>query len=468
MVHALQCREARPTRVGWPPFALAIRDAQVRAAFRAQARAVCTAEWLHRYSRLAILPERLPNVDRVIKRDHEALRVRFLRRQALPRQQVNLLRINFLEAHPLAIRERCQAAAAVRLDKHLRLAFHQHPPGDPGQAHVAAVHRGLRIQPVATGGANLLAQELGNVEQHGMGTPSREMLPVKPNPAGPQSLPFHNRSPTVTIAPIWPPAPRRTPTAHRAGDTLSARVSHPVAHQDRHRLTQITDVRTLQEIDDEVASLRASLDDTERRLRGDEDLAAAREAFATADAEVAALRREQRRLEGEVADLTARIGPEEKRLYGGSVRNPKELANIQHELELLTAQRAKLEDQLLDLLSTLETADARRKQAVRALAAHESRWESEQAQLRSEASRLAAALADSEARRATQQARLNPTTLRTYEEVRRRRGAVAVARVVGGACGGCRVAIPETVRRRAFTADQIAQCPNCERILYVG
>ena len=120
------------------------------------------------------------------------------------------------------------------------------------------------------------------------------------------------------------------------------------------------------------------------------------------------------------------------------------------------------------VLSTLETADAHRKQAVRALAAHESRWESEQAQLRSEASRLAAALAAAEARRVTQQALLNPTTLRTYEEVRRRRGAVAVARVVGGACGGCRVAIPETVRRRAFNADQIAQCPNCERILYVG
>ena len=33
---------------------------------------------------------------------------------------------------------------------------------------------------------------------------------------------------------------------------------------------------------------------------------------------------------------------------------------------------------------------------------------------------------------------------------------------------GYRVGIPEAVRKRAFDPDQLAQCPNCERILYVG
>ena len=54
-----------------------------------------------------------------------------------------------------------------------------------------------------------------------------------------------------------------------------------------------------------------------------------------------------------------------------------------------------------------------------------------------------------------------------YEDIRKRRGGVAIARVAGGNCGACRVGIPEAVRKQAF-GDGLAQCPNCERILYVG
>jgi len=45
---------------------------------------------------------------------------------------------------------------------------------------------------------------------------------------------------------------------------------------------------------------------------------------------------------------------------------------------------------------------------------------------------------------------------------------MAVAHIQGGMCAGCRVSIPEAIRRRAFAPDQLAQCPNCERILDVG
>jgi predicted nucleic acid-binding Zn-ribbon protein len=45
---------------------------------------------------------------------------------------------------------------------------------------------------------------------------------------------------------------------------------------------------------------------------------------------------------------------------------------------------------------------------------------------------------------------------------------MAVARIQGGACGGCRVSLPDAVRKLAFSAEQIPQCPNCERILYFG
>lgn len=233
-------------------------------------------------------------------------------------------------------------------------------------------------------------------------------------------------------------------------------------------MSQVTNIRTLQELDDEAARIRAALDDIERRLQGSEDLERARAAFESIDAELAAARREQRRLDGEISVLNARIQPEEKRLYDGSVRNPKELGNIQHELELLKQQRSKLEDQLIEVMSRIESLESGHAAATAALSRAQASWETEKRSLQDEAARLSAALTGAEAKREAQKLKVTPAALHLYEDVRRRKGGVAVAHIQGSMCTGCRVTIPEAIRRRAFQPDQLAQCPNCERILYVG
>ena len=233
-------------------------------------------------------------------------------------------------------------------------------------------------------------------------------------------------------------------------------------------MTQVTDIRTLQEIDDEVSSLGGGLEEVDRQLQGSEELAAAREVFAEAASELNEARKVQQRIEGEVEGLTARIAPEEKRLYDGSVRNPKELGNIQHEIELLKVSRAKLEDELIEVMARKEAAEAAHGASQKAFIRAEARWEAERGRLSQERVRLSGMLASASARRAAQQGKVQARNLAVYEDVRRRRGGVAVARIAGGNCGGCRVSIPEAVRRRAFAPDQLAQCPNCERILYVG
>ena len=232
-------------------------------------------------------------------------------------------------------------------------------------------------------------------------------------------------------------------------------------------MSLINDVCTLQEIDDEVAGLEAVIADIDVRLAHSETLAAAEAAFAEADARFQDLRRAQRALETDVAALDAKITPEEKRLYDGSVRNPKELTAIQHELEHLEAQRSQLEDRLLAVMEEFEAADAARRAAEAALAAARREREQEVAALEARRAQLASALAAALARRAGQVDRVHPASIRLYEDVRRRRGT-AVARIQGSTCSGCRVAIPESVRRKAFDPATLAQCPNCERILYIG
>lgn len=233
-------------------------------------------------------------------------------------------------------------------------------------------------------------------------------------------------------------------------------------------MTIALDILSLQAIDDEAAALRNALAEVERRLAGDEELLSARAAFGEAEARARDVRQRQLKLEGEVQALSDKVTREEKRLYDGSVKNAKELVSLQQEIDSLRAHRGTFEDQLIAVLDEAERAAAERKASSRQLAGLEARRESHLVELRAEARRLQGAILQADARREAARARIPARPLSTYEDLRKRRGGAAVARVSGGNCGGCRVGLPDAIRRRAMSPVDVVQCPNCERILVVG
>ncbi len=78
-----------------------------------------------------------------------------------------------------------------------------------------------------------------------------------------------------------------------------------------------------------------------------------------------------------------------------------------------------------------------------------------------------ARIASLEARRADLATRVEPALLTRYENIRRRRGGVAVTQVVGGTCRGCNRQIPPQIAIVLVRANTIENCPNCNRIIYV-
>ena len=233
-------------------------------------------------------------------------------------------------------------------------------------------------------------------------------------------------------------------------------------------MSLVLDLLSLQALDDEAATFQAALSDVERRLHGDEALNSARREFAAAEEFLAAAQKEQRTLEVEIQGLNAKIQPEEKRLYGGSVSSPKELRSIQHELELLRQHRSEREDELLEVLSRIESAEQERSRALAGVEANETRRSRDVEALRQESKKLNDSLTRVEARRIGASATLDARTIAVYDDLRRRKGGQAVVRISGQSCSGCRVQLPDTVRRRAMSSTQLAQCPNCERILAVA
>jgi predicted nucleic acid-binding Zn-ribbon protein len=233
-------------------------------------------------------------------------------------------------------------------------------------------------------------------------------------------------------------------------------------------MSLVLELLALQGLDDETAALRAALADVESRLQGDAELDEARRRAIQVESRWSIVAAEQGHLEEEIERLNERITVEEKRLYDGSVRNAKELANIQHEVELFKASRARLEDDLVAVLDRAEATERERSEADAAVRQLEGRRTHDLEGLRHEARRLEDSATRTEQKRLLQAARVQPRALQAYEDLRRRKGGVAVVKIQGSACGGCRIGIPEMLRKRALAGEALVHCPNCERILYVG
>lgn len=233
-------------------------------------------------------------------------------------------------------------------------------------------------------------------------------------------------------------------------------------------MSRVADLYQLQELDLAIDAARASLAAVEEGLGRDEEVVEARGEVERWEETFAELRRRQRDLELVVEVQRSRVGPVEHKLYDGSVRNPRELADLQQDLEALTRHLRGQEDELLNLMLQVDEAEAGLREARAALAEVEGRWRREQEELRAQQGSLQEELASLEERRALQAQKVDPAAMVLYTPLRERHQGRAVAKVERGMCQGCRISLPTTVLQRVRPGTDLVQCPSCQRILYVS
>jgi uncharacterized protein len=222
----------------------------------------------------------------------------------------------------------------------------------------------------------------------------------------------------------------------------------------------------LNEIDLAIDALRARAAEITEAFREPAALQAARAAATAADTELTRCRGVQS--EAELAQLrtAAKLTQAEGRLYGGKVRNPKELEDAEKDVAQLRRQHAQAEDALLEALIASETAAERATGAQRELAQRSGEWDAMQTDLRAEQARLAERLAAERARQAAARRALPAGILHTYDTLRPRRAGRAVARLDGNTCAVCLVTVSPSRLEAAREGQELAYCENCGRILW--
>jgi predicted nucleic acid-binding Zn-ribbon protein len=233
-------------------------------------------------------------------------------------------------------------------------------------------------------------------------------------------------------------------------------------------MTSASDLYALQELDLRHDTRRALIADIDSRLTETDELVAARERVDEAGSQVESLRRQQRDIEARIEDLDAKVQPLEKKLYDGSVRNPKELTDMQKEVDSLKAQRGRLDEEALRLMEAVEAAAGALEDARKGLEATESAWETDQRDLRAERARAEQENATLEDERGRRTQGMDISALGLYEALRKTKQGRPVARVERGNCQGCRVTLPTHVVQRVRIGSELVRCPRCERILVAG
>ena len=222
----------------------------------------------------------------------------------------------------------------------------------------------------------------------------------------------------------------------------------------------------LQQIDSQVDQARARLEIIRQTLENDAELVAAIGRVSVTEAAHKEAERAQRQAEAEVQSQRIKIEQAESSLYGGSVRNPKELQDLQHDVASLKKYLATLEDRLLESMLATDSAASSLTEARAALSQVESRLGDQARHLTDERTNLIHSLERLDAERKAATSPVDAKLFEQYESLRRERRGLAVTTVSDGSCAACGTTLTPGHQQTARSSAQIARCPTCGRILF--
>ncbi|MCL4803532.1 MAG: hypothetical protein KJ046_04480 [Anaerolineae bacterium] len=220
----------------------------------------------------------------------------------------------------------------------------------------------------------------------------------------------------------------------------------------------------LQQIDTEIRAKKQRLGEVLRLQKEPAALVAAREKAQAAGEDLRQWQARHKALTGEIAAVTDKAKRSEERLYSGTVKNPKELTDLQHEIDALGRRRAALEDDALLMMMEIDERKGVKAAADTEVERLASEFTNASAALRQEQQTLALSLNTLLEKRAKQVPLAQPALLKSYDDLARQKNGLAVAGLRNNKCLGCQLTLSASVIRAADEG-RLIHCENCGRFL---
>ncbi len=220
----------------------------------------------------------------------------------------------------------------------------------------------------------------------------------------------------------------------------------------------------LQKLDTEIDDKKKRLGEVLKAQKEPPGLLAVRQRAETAVATLQKWQAKHQNLTLEVSSINSKAKNSENRLYSGKVTNPKELADLQQEIDSLGRRKAALEDEVLEALVMVEEAQTEKTAADEALATAAGQWEKQSAHLKAEQNELALALHKLMQSRQTKAAAVDAASMQEYEQLRKQKHGLAVVGLRVNMCLGCRTTVSANKVREVDEGRKV-YCGGCGRLL---
>lgn len=228
---------------------------------------------------------------------------------------------------------------------------------------------------------------------------------------------------------------------------------------------QINHLKDLQEVDLEINQIDEEITTGDAELQGQRSkIAACQTAIAESRQKLEDGTARRQQLEDEIQEAQALVKDRQNKMM--KVQTNREYQSLLKEIEDAKNGNRQREEELVRLMEQDEFLQKKTDEqsalcAVEeeALAANISRRETEAAKLSSKRQKLAK---DRDARAKKVRADL----LRKYEQIREKRGGLAMVGVARGVCFGCYMNVPPQLYNELLREDKLHICPTCNRLLF--
>lgn len=222
----------------------------------------------------------------------------------------------------------------------------------------------------------------------------------------------------------------------------------------------------LQKLDRQLEQIQARNLQIQQILENSQTVQTAQNQYDASLGEMNRLSTDLAALEAKSKDKRVKIEISESSLYGGAVKNPRELSDLQQEIASLKSSLKSLENEQLDMMIRMEDQQLKVNQDKSVLDAALEEAKSSHAQYIHEQEEL---LNTSERLKVERQAivqQILPESIALYDALRKSKKGVAVAGVEDQCCTICGSQLTPAEIQQAKSSVQIARCPSCGRIIY--
>lgn len=231
-------------------------------------------------------------------------------------------------------------------------------------------------------------------------------------------------------------------------------------------MSQVFKLFRLQQLDSQLDHYRSRIDQIQTTLNDRSSLQHATGEVEAAETTMKEAQKALHRSEGEVQSHRLKLELTESTLYGGKVRNPKELQDLQNESAALKRYLVVLEDRQLEAMLLAEETEVEYKKYLHNLQRVQGEVKSLHIELNAEKDELEKEIGTLEKERNLAVIAIGSEDLQLYDQLRQKRRGVAVAKVSDDACAACGSTLTPALVQAAHSPSQIVRCTFCSRILY--